>query len=197
MDAHLGTSNPRVWAAGDVTGHPQLTHLAGAHGSVAATNAVLGTRRRAETSVVPRVTFTDPEVAAVGTPTWEGDGAEGETAATPRTTTRQHVDVDRARAENRSEGFTRLALGPHDRIVGGTVVGPRAGESLAEITLAVRHHLTVSDLAGTIHPYPTYADGVWGAALAVVQERIGDGLLRDTLEGVIRVRRGLSRLRPA
>ena len=65
VDDHLRTTSSRIWAAGDVTAHPRFTHVAGTHGSLAATNAVLGLRRRVD-PVVPRVTFTDPEVAAVG-----------------------------------------------------------------------------------------------------------------------------------
>lgn len=64
VDAHLRTSNPRIWAAGDITGHPQFTHVAGVHGSTAASNAMLGIRRAAQISAIPRVTFTSPEVAA-------------------------------------------------------------------------------------------------------------------------------------
>lgn len=63
VDDRLRPSNPLVWAAGDVTPHPQFTHLAGVHGALAAPNAVLGVRRRVDVGAVPRVTFTDPEVA--------------------------------------------------------------------------------------------------------------------------------------
>ena len=69
VDDLLRTTNPGIWAAGDLTGHPQFTHTAGVHGSLAASNAVLGVRRRVDLTAVPRVTYTDPEVAAVGVPT--------------------------------------------------------------------------------------------------------------------------------
>lgn len=72
VDTHLRTTNRRIWAAGDVTGHPQFTHTAGVHGSLAATNAILGLRRRVELGAMPRVTFTQPEVAAVGLGTGDG-----------------------------------------------------------------------------------------------------------------------------
>lgn len=188
VDARLRTTTPRIWAAGDVTPHPQFTHVAGVHGSLAATNAVLGLRRRADLSAIPRVTFTDPEVAAVGAPTWTDDGG-----APPRTVTRDHADVDRAQAEGRIDGFSRLALGARGRVTGGTVVGPRAGESLAEITLAVRKGMTAADLAGTIHPYPTYGDGVWNAAIAVVQDRLAAPATRRLLTGLVALRRAWRR----
>jgi pyruvate/2-oxoglutarate dehydrogenase complex dihydrolipoamide dehydrogenase (E3) component len=161
VDAALGTTNPRIWAAGDVTGHPQFTHLAGVHGSTAAANAVLGLRRRAELSAVPRVTYTSPEVAAVG----------ARTAHHVRTV--EHAEVDRAVAEDRTEGFTRLVLDRRGRVRGATVVGPRAGEALAELTLAVAKGLRAQDVAGTVHPYPTYGDGPWNAAIAEVRARLG------------------------
>ncbi|MFD2024624.1 dihydrolipoyl dehydrogenase family protein [Promicromonospora aerolata] len=187
VDPQLRTSSARIWAAGDVTPHPQFTHVAGVHGSLAASNAVLGVRRRVDFSAVPRVTFTDPEVAAVGAPTWAHDGG-----AEPRTVTRQHVDVDRAQAESRTGGFSRLTLGVRGRVLGGTVVGPRAGESLAEVTLAVRKGLTATDLAGTTHPYPTYGDGVWNAAISEVQSRLAAPTTRWLLTRLVALRRAWS-----
>jgi len=158
VDDHLRTTNPRVWAAGDVTGHPQLTHVAGVHGSLVATNAVLGLRRSVG-PVVPRVTFTQPEVASVGVTT-----SDGPTVA--------HTHVDRAIAEADTAGFSRLALDRRGRVVGATVVGPRAGETLGELTLAVRRGLRTRDLAATTHAYPIYNDGVWNAAIADVRARL-------------------------
>ncbi|MDQ3579879.1 MAG: FAD-dependent oxidoreductase, partial [Actinomycetota bacterium] len=122
VDKHLRTTNPQVWAAGDVSGHPQFTHVAGVHGSTAATNAVLGLRRSAEVRAVPRVTYTSPEIASVGL---RGD----EPGVTTRTL--GHDEVDRAVVEDRTVGFTRLVLDGSGTIVGATVVGPRAGETLA------------------------------------------------------------------
>ena len=187
VDDHLRTSIRRVWAAGDVTPHPQFTHLAGVHASIAATNAVLGLRRRVNLSAVPRVTFTDPEVAAVGAASWTPPGEPS-----PHTVTREHADVDRAVAEGRADGFARLVLGPRGRVLGATVVGPRAGESLAELTLAVRKGLTATDLAGTIHPYPTYGDGPWGAGVAVVQQRLGTPAAQRLTGAIVRVRRAMT-----
>ena len=174
VDDHLRTTNPRVWAAGDVTGHAQLTHVAGVHGSLVATNAVLGLRRSTD-AVVPRVTFTQPEVASVGVAT-----SAGPTVA--------HTHVDRAIAESETAGFSRLELDPRGRIVGATVVGPRAGETLAELTLAVRQGLRTRDLAATTHAYPTHGDGVWNAAIADVRARLGT-------PGATRVTRALAGVR--
>ena len=186
VDGTLRTSNARIWAVGDVTAVSRFTHTAGVHGATAATNAVLGLRRKVDLTAVPRVTYTDPEVAAVGKPTWAEDGQ-----GAPRIVTRHHVRVDRAIVEARTEGFTRLALGPSSRLVGATVVGPRAGETLAELTLAVRKGLTTGDIAGTTHPYPTYGDGPWNAAIADVKGRLSHPLLRGVTWAIARARRAL------
>ena len=166
VDAQLRTTNPRIWAAGDVTGHPQFTHTAGVHGSLAASNAILGLRRRVERATVPRVTFTQPEVAAVGVSLEQARSQ----ALTVRTVA--HVDVDRAIAEQQTSGFSRLILDGRGRVVGATIVGPRAGESLPEAVLAARHGLRARDLAAATHAYPTYGDGVWKAAIEQVQAQL-------------------------
>jgi len=180
VDAHLRTSNPRIWAAGDVTGHPQFTHVAGVHGSTAASNAVLGLWRAAEVTAIPRVTFTSPEVAAVGLPA----GSAGTT-----TRTRHHDEVDRAITEGRAAGYSRLVLDRRGRVVGATVVGPRAGETLAELTLAVRRGLRARDLAGVMHPYPTWGDGPWNAAVAEVRDQLAGPVARRASRALAATRR--------
>lgn len=168
-DGRMRTSNPFIWAAGDVTAHQQFTHLAGVHASLAGANAVLGLKRRIS-ATVPRVTFTSPEVAAVGLTA--PDAGPGH-----RVRTVLHAHVDRAVTEDNTGGFTRLVVDRRGKILGGTVVGPRAGECLAELTLAVQKGMTTSDIAGTTHPYPTYSDGVWNAAVADVRYRLASPLM--------------------
>lgn len=192
VDDQLRTTNTRIWAAGDITPNPQFTHVAGMHGSLAASNAVLGVHRKTDTTAVPRVTFTDPEVAAVGAPSWSEDPHKA-----PHTVTREHADVDRAIAEGRTDGFARLVVGSRGKIIGGTVVGPRAGESLAEVTLAVRLGLSATDLGATIHPYPTYGDGVWNAALAVLQGRLEAPVVRRAMGALVSARRWWVSRRPS
>lgn len=182
VDDRLRTSARRIRAAGDVTGHPGFTHVAGVHGSLAASNAVLGVRRRID-PVVPRVTYTRPEVAAVGVDTGAGrpDGI--------RVVTVGHRDVDRAVAEADTDGFTRLALDRRGRIVGATVVGPRAGESVAELVLAVRRGLRSRDLAAVVHAYPTYNDGAWNAAIADVRSQLESPRARRVIRVLVGLRR--------
>lgn len=157
VDPAMRTSNKRIWAAGDVTQNPKFTHLAGVHASTAASNAILGLHRSVS-SVIPRVTFTSPEVAAVGITDASGPGLSLSTV---------HLDdTDRAITEAQTAGFAQLVIGKRGRILGGTIVGPRAGESLAELTLAVEQGMSTRALAGVTHPYPTYNDAVWNAAIS-------------------------------
>ena len=184
VDSHLRTSNRRVWAAGDVTGHPQFTHTAGMHGSLAATNAVLGLRRRAELTAMPRVTFTHPELAAVGVGIGDADRDRD-----LRVRTVAGARVDRGVTDGVTDGFTRLVLDGKGRILGATVVGPRAGEVLAELVVAVRRGLRTRDLAGTVHAYPTYSYGAWDVAIDDVRETLRSGAYARAIASLARTRR--------
>lgn len=168
VDARLQTASPRIWAAGDVTGGPFLTHRAGIHGSVVAVNAVLGLRRTAQSDGWPRVTFTDPEVGSVGVT----GGPSAIKAAGLRAVTLPHTHVDRAITDG-DQGFTRLLVDRRRRIRGTVIVSGRAGETLGEAALAVQHEMTVSDLVETTHPYPTLSDGFWNAAITDYQAQLG------------------------
>ena len=186
-DSSLRTTNPRIWAAGDLTSRPQQTHVAGVDASVATSNALLGLSRRIETRAVPRVTYTDPEVAAAGYRT-HGSFRGGLT-----TVTHTHDGVDRAIADGRTNGFSRLVLDKKGRVLGGTVVSPRAGETINEVTTAVQHGLKARDLATTIHPYPTYSDGIWQAAISDTQASLARPPISSALSALGRLRRATLR----
>ncbi len=151
------------------------------HASLAASNAILGVRRKVNLTVVPRVTFTDPEVAAVGLET-------GRVPRGLRTVDWSHSHVDRAVTERATEGFTRLVIDRRGRVLGATVVGPRAGETLAEVTLAISRGLTTRDLAGVTHAYPTYNDGPWNAAISDVQDQLARPAMQRVLGVLSRAR---------
>ena len=182
VNRSLRTDNPRIWAAGDITGMPQFTHTAGVNGSIAATNAILGLRRNAETRVIPRVTFTSPEVAAVGI---EASAAD---PRNHRVITQHHSHSDRAIAESNTTGFTQIVVDRRGRIIGGTIVGPRAGESVGELSLAVHARLSTGSVASTIHPYPTYNDPLWNAAVIDVRYRLGRGVVAAAIQLLARLR---------
>ncbi len=182
VDAALRTTGRGVWAAGDVTGPPYYTHAAGMDGAAAAAAAVLGVPRRAS-RVVPRVTFTDPEVAGVGLPT-HGVLPRGHVLRTV-----DHTHVDRAIAQGATEGFSRLRLDRRGRVVGATVVSPRAGEVLGELAVAVARRLRSRDLALVQHAYPTYGDGAWNAAIADLRARLGSPVAAGATSALLAARR--------
>jgi len=169
VDAQLRTQNPDVYAAGDcLPGPDRFTHAAEWQARMAVRNALLGEGLDAGRLLVPRATYTDPEVAAVGR-----TAAELRAARVPFDTfTRQLRDVDRSRCDGVQDGFAALHVAPGGRILGATVVGPHAGDHISEVTLCMQHGLTAADLAGTMHPYPTGAEVVRQAAQAYVRTRI-------------------------
>jgi pyruvate/2-oxoglutarate dehydrogenase complex dihydrolipoamide dehydrogenase (E3) component len=163
VDSRLRTSNRRVYAAGDVTGGPAFTHVAGIHGSIAATNALLGPLRRVDHDTMPRVTFTDPEIAHVGLTEDQARRRHGERV---RVRTLRNTEVDRAVTEDDTDGFTQVVLGRGNRVLGATIVAPRAGEMLAEPAAVVARGGRLRAVSSVVHAYPTWADGVWNTALA-------------------------------
>lgn len=183
VNEQLRTTNRRIWAAGDLTGHPQFTHTAGVHGSVAASNAILGLRRGAPL-LIPRVTYTSPEVAAVGLSLKESASVRA-----ARIITWGNEHVDRAVTEGQTDGFTKLIVDRRRRVVGGVIVGPRAGETLGELTMAIDQARTTSGLAGVMHAYPTWNDGVWNAAISQVRDTLQGPILRTATRAMTRVRR--------
>ncbi len=187
VDSSLRTSNRRIWSAGDVSGLPQFTHIAGVNGSLAATNAALGLRRRVDADAVPRVTFTHPEVAAVGLAPADADAA----GCVVREV--QHAHTDRAIAEGDVAGFSRIVVDRKGRVRGAVIVGPRAGESIGEAALAVRQGIRTSDIASTTHPYPTYSDAFWNAAIADVRVRLETGSIAPVIRLLARWRRVTTR----
>ncbi|MDV8009293.1 dihydrolipoyl dehydrogenase family protein [Rhodococcus sp. IEGM 1318] len=192
VDDHLATSNPHIRAAGDLTGHPQFTHTAGMHGSLAASNAVLGLPRSIDKTGAPRVTFTDPEIASVGI-----DIKAARRIAGLRLQTLQHEYVDRAVTEGETGGSTTLVLDRKHRIVGACVVGPRAGETIGELVLAVKLGVRTRDVAGASHPYPTYNDGPWNAAIADVRTQLDSPLAARAFGTLAQVRTAWVRRRQA
>lgn len=180
VDDSMRTSNRSVWAAGDVTTRPKFTHLAGVHASTAASNAVLGLRRSIS-QTVPRITYTSPEVAAVGLTEATGPGMT--------TSTVSLEDTDRAVTEASREGFVRLVIDRRGRILGGTIVGPRAGESLGELSLAVAQKMTTRQLAGVTHAYPTYNDALWNAAVVHARQALGSPVVKTLTRGLAAVAR--------
>ncbi|MEO8158101.1 MAG: FAD-dependent oxidoreductase [Betaproteobacteria bacterium] len=168
---YLETLYPNIFAAGDVAGPYQFTHVAAHQAWYAAVNALFGDFKKfkADYSVIPWATFIDPEVARVGLN--EQEAREKNIA---HEVTRYGIDdLDRAIADGTAHGFVKVLTVPgKDRILGVTIVGEHAGDLLIEFVLAMKHGLGLNKILGTIHTYPTlaeankYAAGEWKRAHA-------------------------------
>ena len=166
-DRRLETSVKGVFAAGDVTGKLPFTHAADEMGRMAASNALgKGYRGRYRTDHTPWVTFTSPEVARVGVTEAEAATMGGRVAYLPMR------EMDRAITDGAEEGFIKLIAAPKrltrrlfgGRIIGATIVAPRAGEMINEIALLMRSGSFTGRLAQTVHAYPTWGYGIQKAA---------------------------------
>ncbi len=168
---YLETLYPNIYAAGDVAGPYQFTHVAAHQAWYAAVNALFGEWKKfkVDYSVIPWTTFIDPEVARVGL-----NEQEAKAKSIPYEVTRFGLnDLDRAIADGAAYGFVKILTVPgKDRILGVTIVGEHGGDLLAEFVLAMKHKLGLNKILGTIHTYPTlseankYAAGEWKRAHA-------------------------------
>ncbi|MGH9847659.1 MAG: mercuric reductase, partial [Blastocatellia bacterium] len=169
VNDRLQTTNPRVYAAGDVCSNYKFTHAADAMARIVLANAFFFGRRKASALVMPWCTYTDPEVAHVG---YYEAGAR-KAGYDVATITQELADNDRAILEGETEGFARVH---YDRktgkILGGTIVARHAGEMIGELTIAITTGQKMSALAAAIHPYPTQAEAL---------KRIGDAFMREKL----------------
>jgi pyruvate/2-oxoglutarate dehydrogenase complex dihydrolipoamide dehydrogenase (E3) component len=169
VDDYLRTANRRVYAAGDVCTTVRHTHAAYAMAATVIRNALFFGRRRFSRLVIPRTTFTDPEVAHVGL-----TAAEAERAGMPIDSYRvEMAEVDRAIVDSRSEGFavvhTRRGTG---KIVGGTIVSAQAGEMIGELTMLIHERKSLDALARVVHCYPTRLEALTRIALAYQRTRL-------------------------
>jgi pyruvate/2-oxoglutarate dehydrogenase complex dihydrolipoamide dehydrogenase (E3) component len=168
---YLQTLYPNIYACGDVAGPFQFTHIAAHQAWYAAVNALFGSFRRfrADYSVIPWATFTDPEVARVGLNETEAK----EKGVACEVSVYGIDDLDRAIADETAHGVVKVLTVPgKDRILGVTIAGEHAGDLIAEYVAAMRHGFGMKKILGTIHIYPTlveankYAAGVWAKAHA-------------------------------
>ena len=157
VDRRLRTANHRIYAAGDVCSEMQLTHNADAHARIVVQNALFVPSARADTLIVPRCTYTDPEVAQIGPLRHELDAA-GTRYDTYRTA---FGDLDRGRTQNDTDGFAEvLTEAGGGRILAATIVGRDAGEQIACIAIAMKNDIALPALGAAILPYPTRAEYV-------------------------------------
>ena len=168
LDAGLRTTNRRVYAIGDAAGGYQFTHVAEHHAGVVLRRALFHMWWARPSPVVPWCTYTDPELARVGL-------SEGEAASrgiAHRVYRFPFTDIDRAQADGETEGFAKLVTDPRGKLLGAAIVGPHAGELIAECTLALSRGLAAKDVSAAIHAYPT---------LASISRRVADQRQKESL----------------
>jgi pyruvate/2-oxoglutarate dehydrogenase complex dihydrolipoamide dehydrogenase (E3) component len=157
VDDSLRTSNPRVFAAGDVCSRFKFTHAADAMARIVVQNALFFGRKKASALHIPWCTYTDPEVAHAGLTVADAAARGVETA----TFTVEFKDVDRAILDGATDGFARaIVRAGTDQLLGVTVVAEHAGEMIGEAVLALNHGIRLGQFANTIHPYPTQAEAL-------------------------------------
>ena len=184
VDRFLQTTQRHIFAAGDCTGAFQFTHYAGWQGFMAARNALLPGRSRGEMDNVPRTTFTDPEIAQVGLTEVQAGEQYGEPVKTVMWPLEK---TDRAVIDQAKRGFIKAVTDTKGRVLGATVVGPRAGELIHEWALAIDHRLKLGDLANTLHVYPTYSMSTMQMAAEHRVSRLLDGLSGNIIRALTRL----------
>jgi pyruvate/2-oxoglutarate dehydrogenase complex dihydrolipoamide dehydrogenase (E3) component len=174
VDDRLRTTNPRIYAAGDICSRFKFTHAADAMARLALRNALFFGRGKASSLVIPWCTFTDPEVAHVGF--YEDEARKR--GLDVATYTVNLEEVDRAVLDGATEGFARVHMDAKTgQILGATLVSEHAGESISEFVLAMTRGIPLSAFSSTIHPYPTQAEAV---------KRLGDFSMRARLKPWLR-----------
>lgn len=171
----MQTTNPRVYAAGDICSPYQFTHAADFMARIVIQNALFKGRKKTSALTMPWCTYTSPEIAHVGL--YEKQAADDGVAVDTYVQHFRHVD--RAILEGADDGFAKVhTKKTTDQIVGATIVARHAGDMISEITLAMTHGLGLSKIGSTIHPYPTQADAI---------RRLGDEYNRTRLTPFVKM----------
>lgn len=168
VDDRLRTSRRHIYVIGDAAGGHQFTHLAEHHAGVVLRHAIFRMKWVRPSQIVPWCTYTDPELARVGLSETEA----AQRGVAHRVYRFPFAEIDRARTEGETEGFAKLVTTPSGKLLGGAIVGPHAGELIAEFALALARGLSAKDISGVIHAYPT---------LASISRRVADARLKEGL----------------
>lgn len=168
VDDRLRTNIDHIYAAGDVIGGEQFSHVAGWQAFEATRNALLPGSASGRANPMAWVTFTDPEIAQVGLTEATARARFGRAAQIARWDIAQ---VDRAKCDNDEDGFIKLMTDGKGRLVGATIVASRAGEMSGEMSLAIARGLTMGELSSAVHAYPTYTTALQQMASQVATAR--------------------------
>jgi pyruvate/2-oxoglutarate dehydrogenase complex dihydrolipoamide dehydrogenase (E3) component len=177
VDKGLGTTNRRVYAVGDVIGSMQFTHVANYHAGLVVRRALFRLPVRVRPETIPRVTFTDPELAHVGLTDTEASERHGEI----RVLRWPYHENDRAQAERETRGHIKVVTNKKGLILGTTIVGPSAGELITAWTLAISEGLNIRAFAGIVVPYPTFTEIGKRAAISFFTPRLSSPWVRRIL----------------
>jgi pyruvate/2-oxoglutarate dehydrogenase complex dihydrolipoamide dehydrogenase (E3) component len=186
VDDMMRTTADRIYAAGDVTGQMPFTHVAAHEARVVVTNAMFRARRSVDYDQIPWVTFTDPEVARVGLDARAARERWGRSALVQRY---DYAELDRAVTDRSREGWVELVGDPKRRLVGATIVGRAAGESIAELVAWIVAGRKVDAISTTSHAYPTFSEGQSRAADNVLRARYFGPRLRRVTQPLLRLLR--------
>ncbi len=188
VNGKLQTSNPRIYACGDVIGGYKYTHVAGYEASVVIQNALFLPTKNVDYRVIPRAIFTEPEIARVGLSEVEAKEKYGDKVLVLK---QDFAGVDRAQAAGKAEGFAKIMCLANGQILGVALVGQSAAELIHEIVLAMRYKLPVSSLSG-IHVYPTLSEVNSKAALLFTKQKYAQNLtLQKRLKSLFKFLRSL------
>lgn len=154
IDERLRTSHKHIFVAGDATGSYQFTHAAGYEGGIVLSNAILHLPRKADYTNLPWCTYTDPELASIGT-----NEKRASAAGIPYSVwTEEFRTNDRSLAEGKESGKIKLLLNARERPIGIQILGPSAGELISEWVAVMNGNVKLSTIASAIHPYPTLGE---------------------------------------
>lgn len=168
LDARLRTSNKNIYACGDVAGPYLFTHMAEHQAGVVLRNALFHWPSKVQTRNIPWCTYTDPELARVGL----SESEALQQGVAHRVYRFPFADIDRAVTEGETGGMAKIITTPRGKLLGACIVGPHAGELIAEYVLAISKGMKAGDLSNTIHIYPT---------LAQINRRVADQRLKEAL----------------
>ena len=176
VDRRLRTSNPRVFAVGDVAGG-RFTHEAGYQAGIVIRNALFGIPAKAK-ALIPHVTYTDPELAQAGLTEAEARAQHGDAIRVLRC---PFSGNDRAQAEGRTEGLVKIVTTRRGRILGAGIVGTGAGDLIQPWSLALGQDLKISTMASSVLPYPTRGEAGRRAAVNYFQDFASNRALRSVI----------------
>ena len=178
----LQTSNSKIYAIGDCTGGYQFTHVAGYHAGLVLRNSIFRLRTKVQTAAIPWVTYTDPELAHVGTT----EAQLLEKKIRHQVLTYSFDNNDRAQTDRKATGKIKVLVTRKGRVLGTTILGVNAGELIFPWVMAIQNKLKISSIANTIAPYPTFSEGSKRVAGSYYTAKIFSPFMRRAVKQIMK-----------